>query len=522
MCYIEITQYVIFKRRLDMSVDCKKNSLNGISHINLKEENIDSQVIEKVPVRVAIHYGLIPYKFENGKLIVVLSDPLNTHKIDDLKLILDTDIEPALGDEKDISEAIQKYYGVGANISEEMDSQNNSQSYRSQVETIDSQSQDHSVIQFVNQIFSKALDERATDIHLEPFRNQLRIRFRIDGFLYDVPISNSMNSLYQVIVSRIKIMASLDIAEHRIPQDGRIRISIAGKELDLRVSILPSCFGESVQIRILSLKSFLGLSHLGLSKSNLSKIEHLINRSHGIIFVTGPTGSGKSTTLYAALQRKNIPQTKIITIEDPIEYQIGGVTQMQINSKIKFTFASGLRSILRHDPDIIMVGEVRDAETADITIRSAMTGHLVFSTLHANNAVSTPGRLIDMGIEPFLVASSLEGVVAQRLIRVLCPECKRKKRVLGSFFKKEGLAIDSQNVEIYEPKGCESCRFTGFRGRVGVFEVLIINDEIRELILNRVASHIIKEKVSIHTLRHDGLEKVLDGTTSLSEVMRVT
>jgi len=501
----------------------------GIEYVDLKKEKIEPAAIEKVPAKLALHYELMPYKFDGKTLVVALADPYDLHKLDDLGLILDIKVETVLSYEKDILDCIHKYYGMGAHILEDImarpDAQSKMEQRASVVEDMESAVEDASIIKFVNQIFSQAVEERTSDIHMEPYENELRIRFRIDGFLYEVPIPESLKYFHQAIVSRVKIMAQLDIAEHRLPQDGRIQIGVKGEDLDLRVSILPSSFGESVQIRLLSARSFLGLDNLGLLPDNRAKIDTLINRPHGIVFVTGPTGSGKSTTLYASLAQRNAVNTKIITVEDPIEYQMRGITQMQVNPKVGFTFAEGLRSILRHDPDIIMVGEVRDAETADITIRSAMTGHLVFSTLHTNDAAGTPTRLIDMGTESFLAASSLEGVIAQRLVRLICPDCREGKKVPAQLFRQEGVEVKPNEVEVFQGKGCKSCRFTGFKGRTAIFEIMLVDDELRDLIFKRVTSQTIKEKAlkaGMRTLRQDGLRKVLEGNTALAEVMRVT
>jgi len=502
----------------------------GVDYVELDREKIDPRAIEKVPVKLALHYELMPYRFEGNTLTVALVDPLDIHILDDLKLLLNTEIKAVLGFEGDILESIQKHYGVGAEIIEEIMARGDLEGkvrVRDHVaEDIETAVEDASIVKFVNQIFTQAVEDRATDIHLEPFENELRMRFRIDGFLYEIPIPESLRLFHQSIVSRVKIMAALDIAEHRLPQDGRIKIRSRGEEYDMRVSIVPSSFGESVQIRILSSQAFLGLEHLGLFEDDRKKIESLIHKPHGIIFATGPTGSGKSTTLYACLSKKNTHDTKILTVEDPIEYQMRGVTQMQVHPKIGFTFAEGLRCILRHDPDIIMVGEVRDVETAEITIRAAMTGHLVFSTLHTNDAASAPTRLVDMGIEPFLVASSLEGIVAQRLVRLLCPDCKEKESISPQIIREAGLAVEGQGqCEVFKAKGCQKCRFTGFRGRTAIFEILLVGDEIRDLIFQKVTSQTIKEKalsLGMQTLRQNGLRKVLAGVTALSEVMRVT
>ncbi len=501
----------------------------GVDYVDLKKKKIDTRAVEKVPAKLALHYKIMPYELVDNCLSVALADPLNINKLDDLKILLGVDVKAVLGHEEDILESIRKFYGVGAEILEDIMAQPGVEGRiarkKSSVEDLEAVVEDASIIKFVNQIFTQAVDERATDIHIEPFEHELRIRFRIDGFLYEVPIPEAIKLFHQAIISRIKIMASLDIAEHRLPQDGRIKIRIKGVEIDLRISILPSYLGESVQVRLLSTKSSLTLEKLGLLPEDHYRIEAMINKSYGIVFVTGPTGSGKSTTLYSVLRRKNLADIKIITTEDPVEYQIGGVTQIQINPKINLTFATCLRSILRHDPDIVMVGEVRDLETAEITIRSAMTGHLVFSTLHTNDASSAPLRLMDMKIEPFLVASSLEGIIAQRLVRVVCLKCKEKIKVSSEIFKKEGIELKGSEVEVFKGKGCDQCRFTGFRDRTAIFEIMLMNQDIRDLILKRVSSQRIKEKAlesGMRTLRQDGLKKVLKGITTLSEVMRVT
>jgi type II secretory ATPase GspE/PulE/Tfp pilus assembly ATPase PilB-like protein len=395
------------------------------------------------------------------------------------------------------------------------------------VEDLEVLAEDASIIKFVNQILSEAIKERATDIHLEPFQDELRTRFRIDGVLYDTNIPETIKYFHPAIVSRIKIMSGLNIAERRLPQDGRIKIKVNEEELDLRVSIIPTIFGESVQIRVLSSSFFLELEKLGLFPQDLKLIESVITKPHGIIFVTGPTGSGKSTTLYACLARLNSSAIKIITIEDPVEYQLRGVNQLQVNPQIGFNFANALRHMLRHDPDVMMVGEVRDYETAEIAIRSALTGHLVFSTLHTNDAAGAVTRLLDMGIEPFLVSSSLECLVAQRLVRLICPNCrqplKTSKEILHEI--KKDIEFDDKEIQLFEGKGCEHCRFTGYRGRTAIYEILIVTEPIRELMLSRASSQQIKRQAiqeEMRTLRQDGLQKVLKGLTTYAEVVRVT
>jgi type II secretory ATPase GspE/PulE/Tfp pilus assembly ATPase PilB-like protein len=379
----------------------------------------------------------------------------------------------------------------------------------------------------VNQILSEAISARATDIHLEPYQNELRTRFRIDGVLYNINIPETIKYFHAAIVSRIKIMAQLNIAEHRMPQDGRMKIKVEGEELDLRISTMPTAFGEAVHLRILSQRFFLELEKLGLFPEEMGVIEGMLKKAHGVVFVTGPTGSGKSTTLYACLARINSEAVKIITIEDPIEYQLRGVNQIQVNPKIGFSFATGLRHILRHDPDVMMVGEVRDYETAEITIRAALTGHLVFSTLHTNDAAGGVTRLLDMGVEPFLLSSSLECLIAQRLVRTICPKCKipahNAQELMAQI--KNDLSGPVGTPEISEGKGCEECRFTGYRGRTAIYEILPVTESIRGLILSHSSSQQIKQKAvsdGMRTLRQDGLRKVLMGLTTFSEVVRVT
>ena len=394
------------------------------------------------------------------------------------------------------------------------------------VEDLEELAHEASVVKFVNQILLEAFQERATDIHIEPFEDELRIRYRIDGILYDVSIPPNVRQFRSAIVSRIKIMANLNITEKRLPQDGRIKVRVGENELDLRISILPTQFGEAVDIRLLSRRDmFLGLEKLGLLTSDMKILESMIKKPHGIILVTGPTGSGKTTSLYACLSKINDSEKKIITIEDPIEYQLRGIAQIQIFPKIGLTFSRGLRSMLRHDPDIMMVGEIRDLETAEIAIRVALTGHLVFSTVHTNDAASTVTRLINMGIEPYLISSSVICIIAQRLVRLVCPYCKKKVAITEDVVNQFESGSDSSSLKIFEGKGCEACRFTGYRGRTGIYEILVINEKIRELIDHKTAANKIKEKaitLGMRTLRQDGWEKIKMGLTTISEVLRVT
>ncbi|OGX44911.1 MAG: hypothetical protein A3G38_03160 [Omnitrophica WOR_2 bacterium RIFCSPLOWO2_12_FULL_51_8] len=503
----------------------------GIPYIKLKDADIDPLVIQKVPAKFASHYKIIPVEFKDNCLIVAMTDPMDVRTLDDIKLLVGLEVKGALASETEIKDAISKYYGVGAETLERIISQEGSNLEKLRLESekaedLEVMAEDVSIIKFVNQVFSEAIRERASDIHLEPFQDELRVRFRIDGVLYEINTPETVKYFQPAIVSRIKIMSQLNIAERRLPQDGRIKIKINEEEMDLRVSILPTAFGESVHIRILSTRFFLELEKLGLYAQDLKIIETAIKRPHGIIFVTGPTGSGKSTTLYAALARINSNAVKIITIEDPVEYQLRGVNQLQVIPQIGFSFATALRHMLRHDPDVMMVGEVRDYETAEIAIRSALTGHLVFSTLHTNDAAGAVTRLLDMGIEPFLVSSSLEYLIAQRLVRLICPKCKvpvkPKPELLNQIKDAE---IKLENTALYEGKGCEECRFTGYRGRTGIYEILTVTEPIREMILNHSSSQQIKQKAitqGMRTLRQDGIEKVKAGLTTLTEVVRVT
>jgi type II secretion system protein E len=503
----------------------------NIPYVKLKDIQVDPLIIQKVPAKFASHYKVMPVDFKDNCLVIAMTDPLDIRTLDDIRLLLGIEVKGVLASESGIQEAIRKYYGVGAETLERMIAEKPAEerlvSVAGKVEDLEVMAEDASIIKFVNQILQEAIKDRATDLHLEPFQDELRVRFRIDGILYDIHIPETIKYFHPAIVSRIKIMAGLNIAERRLPQDGRIKIRVADQELDLRVSVIPTVFGESVQIRVLSQKSFLELEKLGLSPENLSAIEGVITRPHGVIFVTGPTGSGKSTTLYAALARINSNAVKIITIEDPVEYQLRGVNQIQVSPQIGFTFATALRHMLRHDPDVMMIGEVRDYETAEIAIRSALTGHLVFSTLHTNDAAGAVTRLLDMGIEPFLVSSSLECLIAQRLVRLICPKCRVRIKPTDEMLEamKKDIDFDIKSVEIYEGKGCQDCRFTGYRGRTGIYEFIAITEKIRSMILERASSQQIKRQAMAEgmvTLRQDGLRKVLQGLTTLAEVVRVT
>ncbi len=500
----------------------------NIDYVHIQSLTLDPEIIKKVPAKFAYHYKLIPIKIEGNALIVAVTDPLDVNVLDDVKLLLGVAVKPVLAGEKDILEAIKKYYGVGAETIEQMIDENGLKEKKevSSTEDIQDAAVDASIIKFVNQILLQAYRDRATDIHIESYEDEVKVRYRIDGILYNADVPATIKHFHSAIISRIKIMANLNIAEKRLPQDGRIKVKVGENELDLRVSILPTQYHESVVIRILSPSMLYSLAELGLSPGHLKILENSIKKPHGIIFVTGPTGSGKTTTLYACLSKINTADKKIITIEDPIEYQLRGVTQIQVHPKIGLTFAQGLRSMLRHDPDVMMVGEVRDYETAEITIRVALTGHLVFSTLHTNDAAGAVTRLLDMGVEPFLVSSSVECFIAQRLVRLICPKCKNLVKPKEEIIKEFALAdTDISRINFYEGKGCEFCKFTGYKGRTGIYEFLVINDEMRAMVLQRTSSNLIKKKATqlgMCTLRQDGWDKIKKGLTTVSEVIRVT
>ena len=501
----------------------------GIPYVRLKDRIIAKPVAERVPARFAVHYKLMPLEEKDGILSVVVTDPLDLHTLDDIKLILGCEVRPLLGGEKDILETIKKYYGIGADTIESIMAETAASDGSSlgafAGEEAEELVEDASIIKFVNQIIQQAYHDRATDIHIEPYEDELKVRYRIDGVLYDAAIPPNIKYFQSAIISRIKIMSNLNIAEHRLPQDGRMKVKVGQEDLDLRVSILPTPYGESVGIRLLFAKMLYSLEELGFADFDLKILNEMIKKPHGIILLTGPTGSGKTTTLYACLSKINNRELKILTIEDPIEYHLKGITQIQVFPKVDLTFANGLRSMLRHDPDVMMVGEIRDVETAEIAIRVALTGHLVFSTLHTNDAAGATTRLLDMGIEPYLVASSVECVIAQRLVRLICPKCKRPGKDAKVILQELGMKDVPKDAEIYEGKGCEACKFTGYRGRTAIHEFLVMNEEVREMVLNHKSADQIRRKavsLGMRTLRNAGIEKILKGMTTPGEVMRVT
>ena len=496
----------------------------GLPYVRLADTQIAPEALAKVPPKFASHYHLVPLRLDGDTLQVAIADPFDVQTLDELKLLLDCDIQPVLASPREIHDAIQRHYGVGASAVERLlDTGAHGAAPVSYAEDLTAGADAASVISFVNQLLVAAVRDRATDIHIEPFDQVLRIRQRTDGVMYEIPVPTDLVQLHQAIISRIKVMAKLDIAEKRLPQDGRIKVRLEKEDLDLRISVLPTNFGESVEIRLLSSAQLYSLEQLGLGGDQLELLLRLIQKPHGIIFVTGPTGSGKTTTLYACLAKLNAPHVKILTIEDPIEYQLQGITQLQVHPKIGFSFSQGLRSMLRHDPDIMMVGEVRDPETAEITIRSALTGHLVFSTLHTNDAAGGVTRLLDMGIEPYLIASSVLCFVAQRLVRVVCPACAQERAPEPGLREEFGVSELPRALRI--GTGCAACKDTGYKGRTAIYEFLVVSDAVQQLILTRASSHDVAraaQQTGMRTLRQDGWQRILQGLTTPQEVLRVT
>ncbi|MCA9408323.1 MAG: type II/IV secretion system protein, partial [Candidatus Omnitrophica bacterium] len=505
--------------------------------INIAAASIDPSLIERIPVKIVGYYKFMPIKLENKVLTIASALPLNVKTQDEIRMHLGFEVDVVLSTESDLNAAIKKYYGFASDTIDKIlvkDPQRVNSAVSSDsgqwIEDLEKQTDDPTVSHLVNQIILEAYKMRATDIHIEPYRDKVRIRYRIDGVLVDAHLPPEVKHFLAPILSRIKIMANLSITEKRLPQDGSAVVKTKEQNLDLRVSTLPTPRGESMVIRVLPSNVMLfSLEKLGFDATSVQTFRHLIEKPHGIIFITGPTGSGKTTTLYACLNEINSSERKIITIEDPVEYEVDGVTQVQVNQKVSFTFSTGLRSLLRHDPDIIMVGEVRDVETAEIAIRTALTGHLVFSTLHTNDAASGITRLIDMGVEPYLVASSVEAFVAQRLVRVICPQCKELDSEVPTGILEEiakDLNISDLNeVTVYKGKGCEHCNGTGFYGRIAIYEILIMNDKLRTAVLEMKRSDQIKKLAmteGLITLRQNGWQAVLKGMTTPMEVMNVS
>ena len=480
---------------------------------------------DKLPYDFLKASSVVPVHVEGDILSIVMADPLDLETQTAIRLRTGLELKVFLAFESDIVEQLELLYGdenSGQNLIETLGAAFSEES----VEQLRDLASEAPVIRMVNLIISRAVESRASDIHVEPFERDLRLRYRVDGVLQNV--DPPPNTLRDAVISRIKLMAKLNIAERRLPQDGRIKLKVLGKEIDLRVSTLPTMYGESVVMRILdkSDSSLLDLRSLGFPEDLYSTVCDMTSKPHGIFLVTGPTGSGKTTTLYSALTRINIPDRKIITIEDPVEYQMDGINQIQVNPQIDLTFSMGLRHIVRQDPDVIMIGEIRDLETAEIAIRAALTGHLVFSTLHTNDAPSAITRLIDMGVEDYLLASSLIGILAQRLVRVVCPDCRRPERLSAQVFTESGFGSDpAEDVEIQRGQGCEACGHTGYGSRLGIFELVDVDDALREAITtnpdsNSLMAHAVRS--GMRTLKEDGWNKVVQGVTTPDEVLRVT
>jgi type IV pilus assembly protein PilB len=527
----------------------------GIPTVNLEETEIPRKIIDRVPLNVALIYRVVPVRTDDGALCVATADPTDIDTLDNLERLLETPIRPLLCTADDIRAALAKYYGANESTVESMLSTMSSASTMSSLSTLSSLGSASSlsgfsslssvsdasmdfheptsaeeidegpVIKYVHNVILEAFRERASDVHIEPQKEDLKVRYRIDGVMHYVP--SPPKKAQGSIISRIKIMSGMDIAEKRVPQDGRIKLNLLGKNVDLRVSALPGIYGESVVMRILDKSGLmLGLAELGFTPDDEATWERIVTGGTGIVLVTGPTGSGKTTTLYATLHKLNTPEKNIITVEDPVEYQLRGINQVQVHAEIGRTFAHVLRSMFRQDPDVLMVGEIRDLETAEIATRAALTGQLVFSTVHTNDAPSAIIRLVDIGVKPYMVAATVRAILAQRLVRCICTTCKEvyepsdeEKEVILS------VAPDVEVRELYRGVGCENCNNTGYQGRVGIFELLVTNEEIREMILRNVSSVQLKQKAresGMDTLREDGVSKVIHGVTTLSELMRVS
>ncbi len=492
--------------------------------------DIDRELALKLPITYAKKAVVLPLRRENGAIIAATAEPLLLGTVEDLRVLFGSDVSFGLAPTEKILDTVNRLHSEDMNKAEDTVQQMEEDDLSFLAAELEEPTDllevtdDAPIIRLVNSLLSQAIRERASDIHVEPFEKDVIARFRIDGILYNIL---TIQKRYQAsIASRVKIMAGLNIAEKRLPQDGGMRIKIGGKDVDIRVSIVPTAFGERIVLRLLYRESaLLPLEEIGFAGANLDSFNDLITRPHGIILVTGPTGSGKTTTLYAALSKINSPDKNIITIEDPIEYQLKGIGQIQVNSKINLTFAAGLRSVLRQDPDVILVGEIRDSETAEIAIQAALTGHLVFSTLHTNDAAGAVTRLIDMKIEPFLISSSVMAILAQRLVRVLCKECREPYVITDAEITELELKNGEAGKTVYRAKGCETCFNTGYLGRKAIYELLLVDDEVRQLIMKNSDAATVKAAAmqkGMRTLRQDGADSILNGITSVDEVVRVT
>jgi len=504
----------------------------GIAQADLEDISILPEVISLVPAELVSKYSILPLERRNGQLTLAMTDPFETRAIEEVRIVTGCSIRRRYGSPGEMERAILKYYG--SNVARMLENLAPEEQQLAEAADMDAEeltaarlhelAREPSLVNLVNLVLLEAIEARASDVHIEPFEKEVKIKYRIDGML--VEKSSSPKKLQAAIISRVKIMANMDIAERFVPQDGHIEFAGKNGRIDIRVSTVPTVFGESITMRILDRSAALiNLDELGMNEHTLVGYNQCLSKAHGVVLVTGPTGSGKTTTLYASLNKIYTPSRKIITIEDPVEYQLDGIIQMPVNPRRGLTFSRGLRHIVRQDPDIIMVGEIRDKETAEIAVRSALTGHLVFSTLHTNDAPGAVTRLIDMGVEPFLLASSLEGVLAQRLVRRICPACKEPYKPSESLLENLSNSIRiSPETLLYHGRGCDECNNTGMRGRIGIFELLRITEPLRKLIAAKPATEEISRAAPADhvCMRHDGIEKVLQGITTPEEVLRVT
>lgn len=510
----------------------------GLEYVDLAHTEIDTNLIKSIPQRLIYRQSLLPLRRENGSIVIATSDPFDLYPLDEVASATGWSVLPVLAGRAEISKLIKANLGVGGETVEGMLARKDEEEEGVELlQDIDDDSselaeieQEASVIRLVNEILLEAIETRASDVHIETqSNNTVVIRYRIDGMLHSQPVPPEINYFQAAIISRLKIMSRLNIAEKRLPQDGRMKLKVRGREVDVRVSVIPMIHGESIVMRILDKGNLsFDLQALGMDADVYRQFQQIIRQPHGIILVTGPTGSGKTTTLYSSLLEIRDEATKIITTEDPVEYQLDGINQIQVHSKIGLTFSASLRSILRHDPDVVLVGEIRDLETAESAIQASLTGHLVFSTLHTNDAAGAFARLVDMGVEPFLIASTVEGVMAQRLVRRLCSECKAPHPVhrvdLPDDFPWENLQ-ELEDTRLYHPVGCRKCRGVGYTGRMGIYELLVSTENLRQMVHDNVSSWEIKQqamKQGMSTLRQYGWRKVLSGNTSVEEILRVT
>ena len=500
----------------------------GMPMVDLENVQIDVETLRSLPAKLVYRKKLVPVSKSDGLLKVATCDPFDLYAFDELRLLTGLEIQPMLASEVEIDKVIKAHYGVGGDTIDEMMSTDDLEVVGGgdggEAEDLLEMAQEASVIKLVNEIFLEALNERASDIHVEPYEKDLVIRYRIDGVLHNASVPAQIRRFQNAIISRIKILASMNIAEKRLPQDGRIKFQVGNRQIDVRVSVIPMLFGEGIVMRILDKSQVLfTLPQLGMAGDTFAIFQDLITRPHGIVLVTGPTGAGKTTTLYAALSAIVSPEIKVLTVEDPVEYHLDGVNQIQVAPKIGMTFARGLRAILRHDPDVVMIGEIRDLETAEAAIQAALTGHLVFSTLHTNDSCSAATRLLDMGVEPFLVTSTLEAAMAQRLVRTICKECREEYVPDPKDLPADLILPPGQ--KLCRGAGCRVCRGTGYRGRTGLYELMVANAPIRERIMARCpANEIITaaRSTGLKFLREDGWDKVRAGITTPEEVMRST